>query len=258
MEEIVSHKQVRLFKWNVKSVDHDHEHHIPQAQVLFLIRSRFVSDPATSNVRFSYPIAYNFAFNPKCLSSSTNSVQTMAYEAVLSTNQFHDLRNIVGLANTISGYVVKNHSFGLDKFSNPNAPRVVIVVEVNKTWLLKGFQDYGIGEIEGDQSDVAIIDEETMLLMLTNLLRVPVFSVLEPSNMSEPLGLTQIPGLNLFKLCDVGAFAGDEGTCAICLEEFSMDSCRKMPCSHVFHGHCIAQWLWRKRSCPVCRSQLVN
>ncbi|XP_022751574.1 E3 ubiquitin-protein ligase ATL9-like [Durio zibethinus] len=259
MEEFVFQKRVRLFKWNVKSPSH--EHHVLQGQVLFLIKSRFVSAPATSNVRFSHPISYSFQFNPECL-SSTNNVQKLAYEAVLSTQQFHEQRNIAALANTISEYLVKNYNFGVDTFSKPNAPKVLIVVEVNKTWVLKGFQDYGIGEIERDQfngetDDYETTDEENILLRMRNLLRVPVFSVLEPSDISEPLGLTQVPGLDLFELCDVGALAADQGTCAICLEGLSMDSCRKTPCSHVFHGGCIAQWLWRKRSCPMCRSQLA-
>ena len=242
MQEFVFQKQVRLFKWNVKSPSH--EHHVLKGQVLFLIKSRFVSaPPAASNVRFSHPISYSFPFNPECL-SSTNNVQKLAYEAVLSTQQFHEQRNIAALANSISGYLVKNYSFGLDTFSNPNAPKVLIVVEVNKTWVFKGSQDNGIDEIERYQFNGETDEttgEENILLRLRNLLRVPVLSVWEPSDISEPLGLTRVPGLDLFELCDVDALAADPGTCAICLEGFSMDSCRKTPCSHVFHGVCFAQ-----------------
>ena len=254
MEEFVFQEKIRLFKWNVKS---SHHYNVLQGQVLFLIKSRFVSSPETSNVRFSYPISYNFPFNPECL-SSTNNVKKLAYEAVLSTQQFLEQRNIAALANGISGYLVKNYCFGLDTFCNPNAPKVLIVVEVNKTWVLKGIQYYGMGEIERGHfnGEADTTDEENILLRLRNLLEVPVLSVLEPSDTSEPQGLTQVPGLDLFDLYEGGAFPAD-GTCAICLEGFSMGTCRKTPCSHVFHGGCIAQWLWRKRSCPMCRSQLA-
>jgi hypothetical protein len=29
-----------------------------------------------------------------------------------------------------------------------------------------------------------------------------------------------------------------------------------MPCSHIFHQHCIFQWLHRNAACPLCRHQL--
>jgi hypothetical protein len=31
---------------------------------------------------------------------------------------------------------------------------------------------------------------------------------------------------------------------------------RAMPCSHIFHQHCIFQWLHRNTVCPLCRYQL--
>ncbi|CAN1291041.1 Probable E3 ubiquitin-protein ligase ATL44 [Linum perenne] len=45
------------------------------------------------------------------------------------------------------------------------------------------------------------------------------------------------------------------GECAICLEDYNVgDSCRIMPsCSHMFHLHCIDNWLRLKISCPICR-----
>ncbi|XP_058070957.1 uncharacterized protein LOC131219994 [Magnolia sinica] len=42
--------------------------------------------------------------------------------------------------------------------------------------------------------------------------------------------------------------------CRICLDEFRDDmEVKRMPCSHVFHGACITQWLEQSNMCPLCR-----
>ncbi|XP_058070958.1 NEP1-interacting protein-like 1 [Magnolia sinica] len=42
--------------------------------------------------------------------------------------------------------------------------------------------------------------------------------------------------------------------CRICLDEFGDDmEVKRMPCSHVFHGACITQWLEQSNMCPLCR-----
>lgn len=50
----------------------------------------------------------------------------------------------------------------------------------------------------------------------------------------------------------------DEPMCAVCLTLVEVEEpCRKLDCTHVFHGECITQW-WtrvthRDLTCPVCR-----
>ena len=42
--------------------------------------------------------------------------------------------------------------------------------------------------------------------------------------------------------------------CAICLEMFEEDeNIIQLNCNHIFHLHCIDDWLQRKENCPVCR-----
>ncbi|KAJ9694666.1 hypothetical protein PVL29_010236 [Vitis rotundifolia] len=46
--------------------------------------------------------------------------------------------------------------------------------------------------------------------------------------------------------------------CSICLEEFAsgMEEASRMPCSHVYHTHCIVKWLEYNHLCPLCRFEM--
>lgn len=48
-------------------------------------------------------------------------------------------------------------------------------------------------------------------------------------------------------------------TCAICMDEFVVnESVPQLPCLHVFHEDCLARWLMRTNTCPLCRFQLQH
>lgn len=47
--------------------------------------------------------------------------------------------------------------------------------------------------------------------------------------------------------------------CAICLESFNQfEQIRELQCvgKHVFHQKCIASWLDRNPTCPMCRTRI--
>ncbi|KAK1263267.1 hypothetical protein QJS04_geneDACA013462 [Acorus gramineus] len=45
--------------------------------------------------------------------------------------------------------------------------------------------------------------------------------------------------------------------CTICRENFSIGmEIVRMPCGHMFDGHCISKWLERSGVCPVCRFKI--
>ena len=51
----------------------------------------------------------------------------------------------------------------------------------------------------------------------------------------------------------------DDDQCSICLEEFVnkiKKEVSRMPCSHVYHTHCIVKWLEYNHVCPICRFQM--
>uniref|UniRef100_A0A1A9UL10 RING-type domain-containing protein n=1 Tax=Glossina austeni TaxID=7395 RepID=A0A1A9UL10_GLOAU len=47
--------------------------------------------------------------------------------------------------------------------------------------------------------------------------------------------------------------------CAVCLDELELGSyVIKLPCKHIFHEFCIAEWLRLQKICPLCRSRCSN
>lgn len=61
------------------------------------------------------------------------------------------------------------------------------------------------------------------------------------------------------------ATAGDGGSgaaekvCSICLEVLAVgEKCSELPaCRHVFHRRCIALWMEKKSTCPLCREPIA-
>lgn len=53
---------------------------------------------------------------------------------------------------------------------------------------------------------------------------------------------------------DVGA---EPPTCVICLDRLAIgDVIASLDCPHLYHGDCIAQWLRRKSTCPLCAQRI--
>ncbi|KAJ9163635.1 hypothetical protein P3X46_023284 [Hevea brasiliensis] len=47
--------------------------------------------------------------------------------------------------------------------------------------------------------------------------------------------------------------------CVICLEDISIGmEATRMPCSHIYHGSCIRNWLENSNLCPLCRFQVAS
>lgn len=58
-------------------------------------------------------------------------------------------------------------------------------------------------------------------------------------------------------LKEVSGDAEEQAECAVCLNNFcTEDRLRAMPCSHVFHHHCIIRWFQINHVCPLCRHAL--
>lgn len=44
--------------------------------------------------------------------------------------------------------------------------------------------------------------------------------------------------------------------CVICRDELGSDSVLATPCKHLFHEHCLREWISTRASCPLCNAQL--
>ncbi len=45
-------------------------------------------------------------------------------------------------------------------------------------------------------------------------------------------------------------------TCAICLELHKKSNVTITPCSHMFHKHCLQQWIRIRQNCPLCNNDI--
>lgn len=47
--------------------------------------------------------------------------------------------------------------------------------------------------------------------------------------------------------------------CIICLECIDcVESCAGLCCKHIYHNHCITQWLEKSKTCPICRKRVIE
>lgn len=62
----------------------------------------------------------------------------------------------------------------------------------------------------------------------------------------------------LASIVEIAEETDDIASCSICLEDFTEEVIvRQTRCGHVFHSHCLTQWLERPaRRCPLCQGDL--
>ena len=48
--------------------------------------------------------------------------------------------------------------------------------------------------------------------------------------------------------------AAQATTCSICLDDIKNEHGKELPCKHLFHTHCVDNWLMNEKvTCPMCR-----
>ncbi|EFP05668.1 CRE-SEL-11 protein [Caenorhabditis remanei] len=60
-----------------------------------------------------------------------------------------------------------------------------------------------------------------------------------------------------FPVVSSDELAAMDATCIICREEMTVEAApKRLPCSHVFHAHCLRSWFQRQQTCPTCRTDI--
>jgi hypothetical protein len=50
----------------------------------------------------------------------------------------------------------------------------------------------------------------------------------------------------------------NKDTCNICLCDYEVgESCKTLPCNHVYHSQCIDRWLRNVSKCPICKASVI-
>lgn len=73
-------------------------------------------------------------------------------------------------------------------------------------------------------------------------------------NLSHLQSWRKLPPTPNFERVRVGEEAEVNSACAICLDKCLVgDETAKLGCYHVYHWHCIVEWLYISNVCPLCR-----
>ena len=51
----------------------------------------------------------------------------------------------------------------------------------------------------------------------------------------------------------------DGDVCSVCMDRSELqDDLRILPCSHSFHAKCVDTWIINKKTCPLCRTNVLQ
>jgi hypothetical protein len=101
-------------------------------------------------------------------------------------------------------------------------------------------------------------DSRTISVSWTPGERVPL-TIIESMNYPDD-SLNDSDMTDLITMIDMEA--SEDAPCAICLESLvpnnntAFNYVAQLPCHHIFHSQCVAQWLKTSPVCPFCRDSL--
>ncbi|KAG6685508.1 hypothetical protein I3842_12G116100 [Carya illinoinensis] len=105
-----------------------------------------------------------------------------------------------------------------------------------------------------------------IVVCATGLSLLHLAKIIEPPRTLLDLrkrALENLPPFSSFEPSDLDhqkAASWNQYYCVICLEDFKpREPYQVFPyCNHIFHSHCIRQWLNFKWTCPICRTCILE
>ncbi|KAL8170354.1 hypothetical protein V2J09_022158 [Rumex salicifolius] len=112
--------------------------------------------------------------------------------------------------------------------------------------------------------DVKFIPPETAVGIRTRMESARASDAAAPRRRREeaeeepvPARRSSIEALEKVRVCEEGGGYSGGRECAVCLEELRVGvEAARMPCGHLYHWDCIAEWLQRTHFCPFCRFKM--
>lgn len=163
---------------------------------------------------------------------------SMRHEELLSTNS-HDsilyrMLKLQGLSRAYRRLMMRKVGALARSMTMPNVKPIFVIISEVITYMRRRIMERMIEEVdnEGHVTTIRISMEEEVIKIV-------------------PTAKSSIDKLEKVKM-------KLDDQCSICLEEFEnrLEEVTRMPCSHVYHAHCIVKWLEYNRLCPLCRFEM--
>ncbi|XP_039967713.1 RING finger protein 11 isoform X3 [Bactrocera neohumeralis] len=117
--------------------------------------------------------------------------------------------------------------------------------------LLRGSESSNTHDFTSDRNVPAPIYSELLQPVF-----FPSLSTRRPaSNLTEEEQVKIAKRIGLIQHLPIGTYDGSKKIreCVICMIDFCVDEAvRYLPCMHIYHVHCIDDWLMRSLTCPSC------
>mmetsp|Transcript_14186 Transcript_14186/g.26692 ORF Transcript_14186/g.26692 Transcript_14186/m.26692 type:complete len:497 (-) Transcript_14186:1633-3123(-) len=127
-----------------------------------------------------------------------------------------------------------------------------VVFKINRCWPQFGV----VTEYTRITCEIVISNTQVIRMVDPNTGQI-VQMLIMPGSAPEPRGLAPdvLAALPERQLETVPS-SEDNKKCMVCLDDYEVGATVKtLPCFHLFHKHCIDEWLTRNTSCPVCKTE---